>query len=1012
MANRPLRGTVVEKIPTGLDHRIHSSPRSSVASRKNPNVSKRRTLPVQDRYSSRGSDINATLDRGDSPVPSPNIRNRSVAISHEFTSNLAGEINRFTQESKVVQESLKAYYDKKARGYKRGLQKQHDAIRELIVQNQAQAKEINELRSAEKRMIDQAVSLEGEAKESANQLRRLKDKYHTCKEHLNAAIDEHQRLYKEFTGKHEESMRKVTEMKGDNGVAVERAVHQAEAAREQALGQVQKAIAETKSKVQEMSGNINALKQQLVERDVELGREKEVVRLLTTKLEELQAANDGSKSLGVHLTEIMLKLDEQNAHLDDESKRTGQEAGMRFDAVNERLNALSDIISGQPEQLSNLQATDHDLLDSMKSKLQTIIESQKSVDSSADEFSKGMEVRLRGIMQQYDLRNEELSQELCKKAEANGMLSTLFKAEEGKCAALAAEVEELKRDSTEYQVQIRELEDSLFTTETSNRDSAETIRRLQAEISAAKRLSGELEAKSTRLTELEDKLRAKDDAYMSEVHHFTTDVVRLNHMLQEKDAATKFAVEQAAETARREMRVELEQSTSDARRLISQGEQQRDSLAEELKRSKQDICDKEEVVRRDSLTINSLSETLATTKNQNAEMAAGNQRHAHQIEQLQTQKLNKAKALEVELSVARQQVARQEEVKCRDEKSRAVISSLVRWVEKQGISPQIISDLEVIGGGRVGSIGSEETGTRISQVLDTIMMAILKGKPQEPPAEKERLEYGVEDDESSRFFPRRDKAHSSAEPPNNNSQGRLVGQAAVSAAGSFLVGFRGLLLPRDFVALQDQTRRVVVRSPANDQGEPTPPSVDQGRALRKVASQPKPIIRRITRSASQHIKVDNTVSDGAFARSEDFQPPGPLSPDELASKTSSTATDTARARPSTSQNTPKPAQAKRKRPDEPEALGNSGDRAGKGRRLGFDTGEPNHRFDDYVEQREGTTQSAPRKQSKPPRTYGSQKTGAHMVAVDRADGKLQSQLSPRLDSKMEVQPIFSVQPQL
>ncbi|KAK3350140.1 hypothetical protein B0T25DRAFT_611280 [Lasiosphaeria hispida] len=667
---------------------------------------------TQDMLLSRPPFTRQTLEPGggfdDSPVPSPNIRNRSVAISHEFTNNLAGEINRFTQESKVMQESLKAYYDKKIKGYKRGLQKQHDAIRELLAQNEAQAKQIKELRGNEKYMTNQMASLEAEAKDSVDQARQLKDKYHSCKEHLNAAIAKQQRLYKSFMGKHDESMKKVIEMKGANDVAMERALQEAEAAREQALGQVRKAVAEAKSQVQEMSGNINALKQQLAEKDVELGREQERVQSLITKLEELQAADDWSKSLGAQIAGLMLKLDEQKANLDDENKRAGQEAETRFDTVNKRLNTLFDLISEQPEQLSNLQAAHHNSVDSMTSNLQTIIGSQKNADSSADEFSKSLEVRLRGIMQQYDLRNAELSLELSKKAEANGMLSTLFKAEEGKCAALTSELEELKKDWTDFQAQIRELEDSLFTVEASNHDSAETISQLQAEGLAAKRLSGELEAKSATVAALEDKLRAKDEAYMSEVHQFTANVVRLNQMLQEKDAAIRFAVEQTAETVRREMRIELERSASEAKKHIGWAEQQRNSLAEELRNLKQAVCDKEEVARRDSLTISDLRETLVTTKNQSTDMAAEIQQHKRQIEQLQTQELNKVRALEADLSAAKQQATRlEEEGQCHSDKSRAVISSLARWAEKQSISPQIMSDLEVISR---GSIVDPESG--------------------------------------------------------------------------------------------------------------------------------------------------------------------------------------------------------------------------------------------------------------------------------------------------------------
>lgn len=74
-----------------------------------------------------------------------------------------------------------------------------------------------------------------------------------------------------------------------------------------------------------MYGKIDALTQQVEAKDAELGREKESVRALSKKLQDLQATSSGFEALAAQGKEILHKLGEQHATENERHQKSAEE---------------------------------------------------------------------------------------------------------------------------------------------------------------------------------------------------------------------------------------------------------------------------------------------------------------------------------------------------------------------------------------------------------------------------------------------------------------------------------------------------------------------------------------------------------------------------------------------------------------------------------------------------------------------------------------------------------------
>lgn len=159
---------------------------------------------------------------------------------------MAEIINQFTQQQNVALEEQKAQYQKYIKRLKRDLADGSSVVARQTTQISAQQKEIQSLQVSKKRMASQISDMEAKLRAAEDRDRRLAEKYHVCKNHLNSAIQEQQDLYTRSKKQWGETIEQMRAMEKSRIAEAEMAVQKAEVIREQMMEKVRQAVTSNK----------------------------------------------------------------------------------------------------------------------------------------------------------------------------------------------------------------------------------------------------------------------------------------------------------------------------------------------------------------------------------------------------------------------------------------------------------------------------------------------------------------------------------------------------------------------------------------------------------------------------------------------------------------------------------------------------------------------------------------------------------------------------------------------
>ncbi|KAL2018267.1 hypothetical protein VTK56DRAFT_1021 [Thermocarpiscus australiensis] len=772
---------------------------------------------------------------------------------------MAGVINQFTQQQNAALDEQRAKYHKYIKRLKRDLAEDSGVIARQADQINTQAKEIEHLRASNEQLAIEMRDIEAKLEASEDRTKRLEEKYHLCKTHLNSAIQEQQDLYTRSKKQWEETIEKVRAIEKAHNSEAEKTVRRAEAIREQMMEKVRQTIAQNKSEALELYGKINTLTQIAEEKDSELRREREEVSVLLKKLQDLQSTSIGFEALAAQSKEILQNLEERNKQAEERHRTSTEEVLEKLAAVASRLEELSSITSAQPSELSSIREVQNRSFSSMTAKLDDLLESDNTAKEAASQLSADIERHTGKIFQQLGSQLEALGKQLAEKAEENGMISTLYRRKEAECEKHEKELAML-REATEKQAeQIHELETNLLAMDAAQDDSEETLQQLNVAEKEVERLTEELKSKTAAVTELQSRLNAKDSAYVSEVQNLTSKVVKLAQSLQEKDHSSRVAADQAVDRARREVRIEMERANAETARLLRETEHQRDSLVWQLEKLTQKVHEKEQKESADSSTINSLRESLAAAEAKGEMVTQELTQQSAKLEQLEERLTTKVKTLETELEAAKERAAQFEgESHRRRERMQALVAGLKQWALQEGLNN--IDALAFL---------SDDTSSAdgISACLVQALGHMLSRRSQIA-AHEQHPDIPPRCDENPKARPGETGHPPQADPGVQTAVDRLmedgIGKASIEQTGKQQGGD-----PELHRSTLHHMRRVVIRSPENVPNSPMPPSVDREKMGRRGILQPKSIMKRVTRSTSSvalHNDPDADEQHGAFIR--------------------------------------------------------------------------------------------------------------------------------------------------
>jgi hypothetical protein len=504
-------------------------------------------------------------------------------------------------------------------------------------------------------------------------------------------------------------------------------------------------------------------------------------------------------------------------------------------------------------------------LESVTSKLDDILESRNATGETVSQLSTDLEHHMGKIWQRLDNQLESLSKQLAEKAEENGMVSTLYRRKEAECEAHTKELAAL-RETTEKQAdQIHELETNLFALDAAQDENEETIRQLQASGAETDRLREELNSKAAAVAELQSKLDSKEKAYTSELQNYSSNMHNLAQAIREKDQSSAAAVQQAAETARREGQADLRNFRKETDQLYREMEQQRVSLVEKLEKLKQKVHEKEENEAQSAATIRSLQESLATEEAKGKLVAEQLAQRSASLQQLESQLTSRTKDLETELKATKDRAANMEgETQRQHSRSEALIAGLRQWMHQEG---HAIDDLDWI---KDGNRSEEEISTGLARILKDLSLS-QKSQTVTPESHPGGLLRDDNSDFSSANLPQEDaKNHADVDAETSQS---TIDDIGTEVEGNAVEGAFGND-PLPYAATLHHMRRVIVRSPSNVPNEPAAPSIDQEKTRRREGVQPRSIMKRVTRSTSNFLKQgepDGLAGHGSFKRNRSKQ---------------------------------------------------------------------------------------------------------------------------------------------
>ncbi|EAQ85174.1 hypothetical protein CHGG_09188 [Chaetomium globosum CBS 148.51] len=767
---------------------------------------------------SRSSNVSKQRSRCGSLASSPVIRQRRANISHEFTTGMAGVINQFTQQQSAALEEQKSKYHKYIKRLKRDLADGSGVIAQQISQIDSQASQINSLRDSQEHMMGQLKDIEAKLGASEDRGRKLEEKYRACKTHLNSAIKEQQDLY--------------TRSKKHWGDTIEQ---------------------------------INSLKQQIEEKEAELGQERESVRSLSERLQDLRATSSGFEELALQGKEILRELGEQHAKAEEHRNKSAEELQKRLNVIATRLQTLSDIMSGQPDAMCGIREAQDESLNIVTAKLDSILESRVAAADAAGQLSADLELHTGKIWQRLDSHLESLSKQLAEKAEENGMVSTLYKRKDAECEEHLNELAMLRATTEKQADQIHELEASLVVSDAAQDQNEETIRRLDERATETERLREEVNSKTAAVAELQRRLDTKEAAFSSELQNCSSNIQKLANALQEKDQFLNTAAQQAAEAARQEMRHEMEKAHAKTEKSLQETIKDRDSLASQIEELKRQVQEKETSQSRDAATMRLLQENLALEEERGKLATEKLTQRLTDLEEVENKLTARLKALEIELKAASDRaVGLKAENQRQHTRSETLISGLKRWAQRAGL---FANGLDNLG-------DSHENVEKITEILTRTLGPLsvrLDARTGNPNVSLGDSLLGRED---SKFFssqnnqpiPEDLSTHTGIDPIMEGGKGDAMAKHLGTDDAT-----EGTLDndPLPYASRLHHMRRVVVRSPANVPNEPAAPSIDQEKMRRRGGTQPKSIMKRVTRSTSGMLRQggNNTAANqGAFKR--------------------------------------------------------------------------------------------------------------------------------------------------
>jgi hypothetical protein len=486
-------------------------------------------------------------------------------------------------------------------------------------------------------------------------------------------------------------------------------------------------------------------------------------------------------------------------------------------------------------------------------------------------INKELQRHIDEVWQHLDNRTVALEQQLDEKRAENDELTRSLLEEDRENKALNAQLQATNHKCKEQEQHISGLERRLEDLEATLRQQSEHDLQNQRLLTENERLQTELEAKSQIVSDLEHQLAAGHESHLA-------DMQKAAQALANKEQSCKAMQDDALAAARQEYESQLQQTQGGMHTRLEQAEQESQAVRAQLEDLKNQLRVKEQEGSVRSTELQALRASLTEAQLRLTQLTEQT-RKTSELESQRKIDTTTIQNLNVALAEAQKEVDKSVAASSSHaEKLKGVLENLGNWARARALAYGFAAELADFW--EQAAATAPDQGTRWSLYLEKILsrIALKEEHPASPgPADTAesappRGRDGIEPGPSPEFavFP------TSSHVPQQ-SVGRVSGMARpdvqVQQSMDQLIpetqhgALRDLdrhPLPNTAGMFAAGLRRVTVQSPHPGVLTPVPPSVEQEKSQRRGGSQPKPIIKRVTRSA--------TTLEASHARAQELLP--------------------------------------------------------------------------------------------------------------------------------------------
>ncbi|KAJ9151361.1 hypothetical protein NKR23_g3023 [Pleurostoma richardsiae] len=454
------------------------------------------------------------------------------------------------------------------------------------------------LRLTEERdeLTEQLNKVTEQLKDVSSREETTKTKFEKYREHINAAIEEQQDLYKQTQAAHKLTLDEVRAAELRRQTVEAQAKKQADNT-SQRLVACWNDIKELQKERQKYDETTENLKNQIKDKDEELARSVDKVQSLVHQNTIQAAIQESMQTLIARTEEILDKTGSSEAQTVGLEQRIIESQQPRIMGHLETVTAQAGF---QVQELKDLKETNTKMVSSITEKLEVIATQQLKELNTTSQLDEMVKIHMNKLGKNLAACEDALAHDLAESRSENNFLARAVEERELEYRELAASLNQLEDHSRTQEEHIQELEESL---ERARSENPTLAMELDATRKEAWQLNDDAAAKATMIAELEKKITDQDQAHMAEIERQRDSAAKLNHMLQAQQEAARASEQRAVQVAQQEAIRNYEQVKQAMQELIDRAELEESLLRDQLMTAKRNISEVEERGQRDLSTL-------------------------------------------------------------------------------------------------------------------------------------------------------------------------------------------------------------------------------------------------------------------------------------------------------------------------------------------------------------------------------------------------------------------------